>query len=97
MQMLLWVCVVHGSINLDFNKQINVTADELEKWLKGAKSKKAGWSKEDGSGESIGHESYQTVKPAFDSSGRKIVEILKKNPNKDPDKYDEEDIEHMRR
>lgn len=31
------------------------------------------------------------------SSGRKIVKILKKNPNKDPDKYDEEDIEHMRR
>jgi hypothetical protein len=30
-------------------------------------------------------------------SGRKVVEILKKNPNKDPDKYDEKDIEHMRR
>lgn len=33
----------------------------------------------------------------FNYSGRKIVEILKKNPNKDPDKYDEKDIEHMRR
>lgn len=30
-------------------------------------------------------------------SGRKIVEILKKNPNKDPEKYDEKDIQHMRR
>ncbi|KAH9947091.1 hypothetical protein B0H21DRAFT_660186, partial [Amylocystis lapponica] len=30
-------------------------------------------------------------------SGHKIVEILKKNPTKDPEKYDEEDIEHMRK
>jgi hypothetical protein len=31
------------------------------------------------------------------SSGGKIVAILKKNPSKDPEKYDEEDIEHMRK
>jgi hypothetical protein len=42
----------------DFNKQVNLTANELEEWLKGDKSKKAGWSKNDGSGEAIGHESY---------------------------------------
>ena len=30
-------------------------------------------------------------------SGRKIIEILNKNPEKDPDKYDEEDIAHMRK
>ncbi|KAH8094690.1 hypothetical protein BXZ70DRAFT_353789 [Cristinia sonorae] len=30
-------------------------------------------------------------------SGHKIVEILKKNPEKDPEKYDEEDITHMRK
>ncbi|GJE89692.1 hypothetical protein PsYK624_057980 [Phanerochaete sordida] len=30
-------------------------------------------------------------------SGHKIVEILKKNPDKDPEKYDDEDIEHMRK
>ncbi|KAI8981310.1 hypothetical protein BD414DRAFT_420212 [Trametes punicea] len=30
-------------------------------------------------------------------SGHKIVEILRKNPEKDPEKYDDEDIEHMRR
>jgi len=30
-------------------------------------------------------------------SGRKIIEILKKNPNKDPEKYDEYDIQHMRK
>ncbi|KAI0789459.1 hypothetical protein C8Q75DRAFT_718318 [Abortiporus biennis] len=30
-------------------------------------------------------------------SGHKIIEILKKNPTKDPDGYDEEDLEHMRK
>lgn len=30
-------------------------------------------------------------------SGRKIIQILDKNPNKDPDKYDEEDLQHMRK
>jgi len=30
-------------------------------------------------------------------SGRKIVEILRKNPKKDPSKYDEDDLQHMRR
>jgi len=30
-------------------------------------------------------------------SGRKIIEILEKNPNKDPSKYEEDDISHMRK
>lgn len=30
-------------------------------------------------------------------SGRHIVEILEKNPSKDPAKYDEDDIAHMRK
>jgi hypothetical protein len=30
-------------------------------------------------------------------SGRKIVEILKRNPKKDPSKYSEADIQHMRK
>ena len=30
-------------------------------------------------------------------SGRKIIEILRKNPSKDPEEYDEEDIAHMRK
>jgi len=38
---------------------------------------------------------YDVAEHVF--SGRKIVEILKKNPNKDPGKYDEEDIPHMRK
>ncbi|TBU21496.1 hypothetical protein BD311DRAFT_772022 [Dichomitus squalens] len=30
-------------------------------------------------------------------SGHKIIEILRKNPTRDPEKYDEEDLEHMRK
>jgi hypothetical protein len=30
-------------------------------------------------------------------SGRKIVEILRKNPRKNPSKYDEDDVAHMRK
>ena len=63
-----------------------MTASELKKWLEGEASTSSGWSKDDGSGESVGHE-----------SGRKIVAILEKNPKRDPSKYDEEDIPHMRK
>ena len=34
-----------------------MTADELEDWLKQEQSESSGWVKEDGSGETIGHES----------------------------------------
>ena len=30
-------------------------------------------------------------------SGRKIIEILKKNPKQDPSSYDEDDLDHMRK
>ncbi|KAL8693789.1 MAG: hypothetical protein Q9218_001437 [Villophora microphyllina] len=63
-----------------------MTSNELETWLKGEQSTSSGWSKDDGSGETVGHE-----------SGRKIIQILDKNPDKDPDKYDEEDLQHMRK
>ncbi|EXJ74040.1 uncharacterized protein A1O5_02334 [Cladophialophora psammophila CBS 110553] len=63
-----------------------MTADELEEWLEGSASRGSGWSKDDDSGETIGHE-----------SGRKIVEILRKNPDKGPSKYDEQNIAHMRK
>ncbi len=43
-----------------------------------------GQKKDDG--ESIGHE-----------SGRKIVDILRRNLNKEVDKYTDEDVQHMRR
>ncbi|KAL1634396.1 hypothetical protein SLS56_002406 [Neofusicoccum ribis] len=32
-----------------------------------------------------------------DDGGRKIVKILEKNPKKDPEQYDEDDIDHMRK
>ncbi|KAH0288536.1 hypothetical protein KCU62_g5084, partial [Aureobasidium sp. EXF-3399] len=70
----------------EFNELVNMGPDELKEWLGGEDSAGAGWSKDDGSGETIGHE-----------SGRKIIEILEKNPKKDPSKYDEDDISHMRK
>ena len=54
----------------EFNEQVNMTAEELEKWLKNPESKKAGTG--------VGLE-----------SAAKIIEILKKNPTKDPSKYDD--------
>ncbi|OAQ96111.1 hypothetical protein LLEC1_05203, partial [Akanthomyces lecanii] len=70
----------------DFNELVNMTASELETWLKSKDSGEAGWSKDDESGETVGHE-----------SGRKITEILKSNPNKDPKKYNDDQISHMRK
>lgn len=70
----------------EFNEYVNMTASELEKWLKSDDSNSAGWSKGDEGGESVGHD-----------SGRKIVEILKSNPGKKPDKYTDEQLQHMRK
>jgi hypothetical protein len=70
----------------DFNELVNMTAKEIEAWLKSGDSRSAGWPKDDGSGESVGHD-----------SGRKIVEILNANPDKDPEKYTEDQIQHMRK
>ncbi len=70
----------------DFNKLVNMTASELETWLKSKDSGEAGWSKDDDSGETVGHE-----------SGRKITEILKSNPSKDTNKYSDDQISHMRK
>ncbi|OTA65447.1 hypothetical protein K449DRAFT_268495 [Hypoxylon sp. EC38] len=70
----------------EFNELVNMSASDLETWLKKGSSESAGWSKSDGSGETIGHE-----------SGRKIIEILNKNPDKDSDKYEQDDIDHMRK
>ncbi|KAJ4419056.1 hypothetical protein N0V82_005179 [Gnomoniopsis sp. IMI 355080] len=70
----------------EFNEYVNMTASELEKWLKSDDSTSAGWSKDGGDGESVGHD-----------SGRKIVEILKSNPDKTPDKYTDDQLQHMRK
>ncbi|KAJ5670084.1 uncharacterized protein N7477_005447 [Penicillium maclennaniae] len=68
----------------EFNDLVNMTADELRNWLKEEQSQSSGWGAE--SGETVGHE-----------SGRKIVSILEHNPDKDPNKYRDEDLEHMRK
>ncbi|KAF1981016.1 hypothetical protein K402DRAFT_365530 [Aulographum hederae CBS 113979] len=70
----------------EFNELVNMTPDELKDWLGSDESTGSGWSKDDGSGETIGHE-----------SGRKIIKILEKNPKKDPEQYEKEDIDHMRK
>ncbi len=73
----------------EFNDLVNISASDLEAWLKSDDSRSAGWPKrgnEGGDGESVGHD-----------SGRKIVEILKANPQKDPEKYTDEQIGHMRK
>lgn len=55
-----------------------MTADELKEWLGSQESESAGWTNDSSSnGETIGHE-----------SGRRIVSILSKNPQKNPGKYD---------
>ncbi|KAK3054471.1 hypothetical protein LTR09_004740 [Extremus antarcticus] len=70
----------------EWNELVNMSAQELKDWLSQEDSTSSGWSKDDGSGETIGHE-----------SGRKIIEILEKNPKKDESQYDEDDIQHMRK
>ncbi|KAJ4215495.1 hypothetical protein NW759_009915 [Fusarium solani] len=70
----------------EFNDLVNMSASELERWLKSDDSNSAGWPKEDENGETVGHD-----------SGRKIVEILKENPEKEAEKYTDEQVEHMRK
>lgn len=67
----------------EFNELVNMKASELEEWLKSDDSNSAGWPTGE---ESVGH-----------VSGRKIVEILKANPEKKADQYSDEDVEHMRK
>ncbi|KAF6795815.1 hypothetical protein CSOJ01_13383 [Colletotrichum sojae] len=72
----------------EFNEYVNMTAEELESWLKSGDSNSAGWPKDDAEsdGETVGHD-----------SGRNIVEILKENPEKKEDAYTDEQVEHMRK
>ena len=63
----------------DFDEAVNMAPKELEDWLQTEESRSVGQS--DG-GESKGHE-----------SGRRIVEIKRKNKSE----YTDEDIDHMRR
>jgi len=40
----------------EFNELVNMTPSELKDWLGSDDSTGAGWSKDDGSGETVGHE-----------------------------------------
>ena len=40
----------------EFGEVVNMSAKELKDWLGQGRSAKSGWSKDDGSGETIGHE-----------------------------------------
>ena len=71
-------------VHKDFDKAVNMTVSELNKWLVTKESKSVGWKGEDGKGkgESVGH-----------ASGRRIVAILGKS------KVDltDDDYAHMRK
>ncbi|RYD98414.1 MAG: DUF3140 domain-containing protein [Sphingomonadales bacterium] len=70
-------------IATDFAAVVNMTADELDDWLRGAPSKAVGWKGADGKArESVGH-----------ASGRHIAAILRTPPEElTPDDY-----AHMRK
>lgn len=77
----------NNEVIAEFNDYVNMTASELEKWLKSDDSNSAGWTRDgDKNGESVGHD-----------SGRQIVDILKSNPGKDADKYTDDQLQHMRK
>jgi hypothetical protein len=43
-----------------------MTPSELKEWLSGSASQESGWSKDDGSGESIGHEACLAFQTKID-------------------------------
>ena len=67
----------------DFRAAVNMTAAELDAWLKSAESRSVGWKGKDGQArESVGH-----------ASGRQVVSILRK----DRAELTREDYAHMRK
>jgi hypothetical protein len=70
-------------ISKDFAQAVNMTAGEIETWLKTKQSRTVGWKGADGSArESVGH-----------ASGRRIVQILRKRE----EDLTAEDYAHMRK
>lgn len=55
---LLLSCMITDLLNKprEFNELVNMSASGLDEWLEGEESASSGWSKDDGSGETIGHE-----------------------------------------
>jgi len=70
-----------AKVRRDFDRAVNMTAGEIDRWLKTAESRGVGFRRE-GATESVGH-----------ASGRRIVRILKKRgPELTADDY-----AHMRK
>lgn len=46
-----------ADLDREFNDLVNMSAKDLKAWLEEESSESAGWSKEDGSGETVGHDS----------------------------------------
>lgn len=63
----------------EFEKAVNMTAGQIEKWLSTKESKEVGFKESEGD-ESVGHQ-----------SGKKIVEILGKKQNE----YTDADLKHI--
>lgn len=70
----------------EFNDLVNMTVSELEAWLDSEDSQAAGWPKGEDGKESVGHD-----------SGRKIISILESNPDKNVEKYTDDQVDHMRK
>jgi hypothetical protein len=70
-------------IRKDFDRAVNMTASEVEKWLETKESQSVGWKGRDGSrSESVGH-----------ASGGRIARILRKRNSE----LTQDDYEHMRK
>lgn len=65
----------------EFKEAVNMSPQEIEDWLETDESKKVGYKENEGD-ESVGHK-----------SGKRIVEILRKNQ----DEYTDADFEHMQK
>ena len=70
-----------AKIGKEFASAVNMTADELERWLRSEESRRVGFRR-DGASESVGH-----------ASGRHIVRIL----GKDETALTADDYAHMRK
>lgn len=89
------------SIRNDFGEAVNMSASQLEKWLKTDESKSVGQTK-DGESESVGHKSGERIidilnKKASDLSDNdykhmeKVVSYVKRHLAQRPDKVDGSD------
>jgi len=85
-------------IRQDFDEVVNMSASQLEKWLKTEESESVG-QKKDGDSESVGHKSGEKIikilsKKAGELSGddfahmRKVISYVKRHSAQEPDKVE---------